>query len=158
VLAVAALLLIVPAVQAQAGDHQQVSGAYLLELIPEVPLTMDQRSPNVCVITLGLRMHFVSGDLIGTADSVATMNNKGACDDFSAKATIQGKGSFDGALGDKQGAFDLSAVFWHDNFAAWGRLTIQHATGDLAGLHGVLHVEGIVGVGGDYHGKVHFAP
>ena len=154
-LTVAALLLMVP--MAPAGDHQQVSGSYLLELIPEVPFTTDQRSKNVCVITLGLRFH-MSGDLSGTLDTVAIMSNKGACDDFSANANIHGKGSFDGALGNKQGAFDTSAVFWHDNFVATGQIVIQHATGELSGLHGTLDFEGFVGVGGDYHGEVHFAP
>ncbi len=154
-LAVAGLLLVAPS--ADANDSQQVSGSYLLEMIPEVPMTMDQKSKNVCVITLGLRMN-LTGDLTGTLDSTVTMNNKGACDDFQAKANIHGKGIFTGALGNKQGAFDVSAVFWHDNLVATGWLTIQHATGELSGLHGILHVEGAVGVGGDYHGEVHFAP
>ena len=52
----------------------------------------------------------------------------------------------------------MSAAFKHDNYAVTGQATIQHATGELSGLHGVLYFEGFVGAGGTYHGEVHFAP
>ena len=152
-LAVAVLLLIVPA--AHAADSQEVSGNYSL-IFPYAP-DYEQKSENQCVFNIRFTFDLV-GDLTGPVDVVARINNKGDCLDFGAPANVNAKGSFDGTLGGKQGAFDVSAVFRHDNYVATGQMTIQHATGELAGLHGHIDIDGFVGVGGQYHGEVHFAP
>lgn len=153
VLALAGLLLLVPAVDAK--EFQDVSGQYQV-IFPEMP-TFDQKSPNQCVINVRF-LFAMTGDLNGVADLQVTANYKGSCFDNSVPATVHGKGSFEGSLGDANGAFDLSVAFKHDNWVASGQMTIQHATGDLAGLHGILYIDGTVGLGGDYHGTVHFAP
>ena len=153
-LAVAALLL-VPATGAK--DFQEVSGAYTV-MMDWSATTFDQRSKNMCVVDAVYSL-VLSGDLSGSVDVRATVNHKGFCYDFSLPATVHGKGScLDASLGDKPGTFDVSVAFQHDAGIATGQMTIQHATGELAGLHGILHIEGGVGGGGEYSGKLHFAP
>jgi hypothetical protein len=152
---VALLLLTVPA--AQAGELQSVQGSYGLQFAPDWLISARPVSEDVCV--LRVKYTFVlTGDLDGLMDIVATVSQKGACDAWDARANVHGKGSFEGRLGDEWGALDTSVVFQHDQYAATGQMVIQRATGDLRGLHGILYIAGIVGVGGSYYGDVQLAP
>lgn len=160
VFAVAALLVVVPT--AGAKDSQSVLGGWDLGF--PIDPTYTEHSKNVCVIQMGLPFA-LNGDLQGPFVVSITMKVKklgeGKCSPenifeiFMAPANIHGHGSFDGYLDGTEVAFEGNMVAWHDQGQAKGQVVIQHGTD---GLHGILHIEGMVGVGGTYSGETHFAP
>jgi len=153
-LVVCTLLLAVPA--ADAKDFQAVTGTYTLQVLGGSPPV--QVSKNVCIIEFVVRF-LLSGDLVGPFDATVTMNQKGLCTDWPAPANLRGKGSFIGTLETVPGTFEGEMVAWHEqDGTAHGRIVIQHGAGDLTGLHGVLRVAGLAGIGGTYSGEVQFAP
>lgn len=151
-----ALLLPVPPMEAV--DSQEVSGTYTLEFPPDAPFNAVQVSSKVCQVRMGSRF-VLDGDLKGSIDVLLSISLKSLCSDWSAPANIHGKGSFVGMLGEAAGSFDVTMVAWHEqDYVAHGKWVIQHADGDLAGLHGTLYFAGFVGWGGTYRGNLHFAP
>jgi hypothetical protein len=164
--AVAALLLVLPA--ATASDSQSVVGSYVP--VPSGPTTFTEHSKNVCVIRMPLSFLLFDGSLEGSFDVVATLNVKklpaDACSDdesdlpaiFAATANIHGQGTFTGSLDGAAGTFDGTMVAWHDGGFATGRIVVKHGTGDLVGLHGVLHLAGELGQVGAITGELHLAP
>jgi hypothetical protein len=162
-LAVAAVVLVAPA--AGAKDFQEVSGTYSV-VFPGPPATYDERSPNQCIITVRYLLELTpdtEDDLEAQIDVWARVNNKGPCTALNVPATVHGKGeALQASLGDESGAFSANVVFKHEASTeffggAHGQATIQQASGDLAGLHGILNLEGTVILGGRYSGRLHFS-
>jgi hypothetical protein len=154
---VCTLLMPVPSVVAD--ESRQVSGSYTVLFPPDAPYSAVQRSKNVCSVKMGTQF-LLDGDLKGPVDVLVSIILMGPCDgDWSQRAYILGKGSFAGTLGDAAGGFDVTMVAQHEeDYVAHGKWVIKNASGDLAGLHGILNFTGFVGWGGIYQGKVHFAP
>ena len=119
----------------------------------------ERRSSEACDVQMGFQF-LLDGDLKGPLDLLVSISLKGPCGgDWSQPANVHGKGSFVGTLGEAGGSFDVTMSAKHEqDYVAHGQFVIQHAAGDLAGLHGILDFAGSVGGGGTYCGDVHFAP
>jgi len=138
-----------------------VSGEYALDLVDGfIVESITQRSPNTCIMKASMRFDFF-GDVEGELWVDLKLIHHGSCD-FSAgpePGNFRGQGLFVGTVGSADGAFDCSVVGKHfEDGSVTGKFVIQKGYDELWGLHGLLKGEGIVGVGGTYTGKLHFAP
>jgi hypothetical protein len=138
-----------------------VSGEYALDLVTGfIPESVTQLSPNTCIMKVSMRFDFF-GDVEGEMWVDLKIIHHGSCD-FAAgpePGNFHGQGLFVGTVGSAEGALECTVVGKHlDDGGVIGKLVIQKGYDELAGLHGLLRQEGIVGVGGVYSGTVHVAP
>lgn len=149
---VATLALAVPA---SASPKQAVGGEFTV--VSLMPTGIRAAGPN-CFIDADVTFS-LTGDVTGVFTSLPLrIVHHGPCDPLGPAAeTFQGQGSLAGTVGTAAGTFDFNFRGTADAAGnAEAKLTIQNASGGLAGLRGSITLTGITGVGGTYEGRLHF--
>jgi hypothetical protein len=164
-------LVAVLVVPASATQSTPVSGTWTDYGLDGGPPTFTQRGKN-CFIE-GDFWYEWGGDIEGISYTHLEIVSHGPCGypKGSFREGLRMPGSFEGCVMGRCGTFEyLELVTFTPapggpedapNYDLQGRIIIQHGTGDLAGLHGVLTEEGGRRDGleqASYEGEIHFDP
>jgi len=171
------MLVLVLVVPASATQSTHVSGDWPDYGLIGGPPTFTERG-KTCYIE-GDFWYGWGGDITGRSDAHLDIVSHGPCFDESGalypKASfregLKVTGIFEGCVLDRCGTFEYRELMTFTpveggpadapNYDLVGRIIIQHGTGGLAGLHGVLTEEGGSTDGaehGGYEGEIHFDP
>lgn len=143
------------AIPASASAPHAVSGGFTVSSV--IPTSFEAAGKN-CILQADVTFS-LTGDVTGVFTSLPLrIVHHGPCAPFGPAAeNFEGHGTFAGEVGGSTGTFGFNFRGKADAAGhAEAKLTIQRATGDLAGLHGSLTLTGITGVGGTYVGALHF--
>jgi len=162
VVIVLALGLVPGAVQAAAPIEAagQVAG-----IVDFDSLVLTPRGPN-CLITLDV-LHVWYGTLNGSGPATSRIVTKRPCDaagtPFTSAESIHTVGTFTGTVAGRTGTFEYQYNLQVAGpTAAKGEMTIQHGSGGLAGIHGVLRFYDdwvcLECPTSTYTGQINFAP
>ncbi|MFN2228385.1 MAG: hypothetical protein ACK2VA_01325 [Anaerolineae bacterium] len=171
------MLVLVLVVPASATQSTHVSGDWPDYGLIGGPPSFTERG-KTCYIE-GDFWYGWGGDITGRSDAHLDIVSHGPCFDESGalypKASfregLKVTGIFEGCVLDRCGTFEYRELMTFTpveggpadtpNYDLVGRIIIQHGTGGLAGLHGVLTEEGSSRDGveaGGYEGEIHFDP
>jgi hypothetical protein len=170
-------LVVLLAVPASAKQSTTVSGTWLDYGLVDGPPTFTERG-KTCFIE-GDFWYEWGGDIEGISYAHLDITSHGPCfgeggvpyPKGSFREGLKVRGSFEGCVGERCGTFEYRELMTFTpvpggpedapNYDLVGRIIIQHGTGELAGLHGVLMEEGGCRDGvedGGYEGEIHFDP
>lgn len=139
----------VPAVAVSASPPTEVSGTFELT---SFNVTNAKTANGNEILTVSLTTEWI-GDFVGTDEGVGKMvlHPNG---DYTIHTISTWTGSY---LGGPEGTMVFHTSNKGNDFTGEfrGRITIISSTGGLAGLHGVLNIEGPLIT---YSGKIHFEP
>lgn len=164
-----ALSLVFPAffaADARAEPPVPAEGVFAVEPLSEPP-AVQPAGDGVCFIELETTF-WLSGTLEGAFTAEFFIIQFAPCDQFGPQLFIA-DGTYDGSVdtdsdgeiddADASGSFDFVFVGEIDEAGmAEGDLVIGRGTEELKNLSGRITLAGVAGVGGDYTGRIHFAP
>jgi hypothetical protein len=155
---IALLLALLPAAFASASPPINATGTIAFaHLIGETMYPLGQN----CILELDIA-HVVTGTIEGSCETHNRITVHGPCPAGPGlyRENWLNHAVCTGAVAGREGAFEFHWVAQVDPNSdpdTTGRIVLS-GTGDLANLHGVLHLRGSAGTAGTYEGFVHFDP
>jgi hypothetical protein len=145
---------------AQASPPEAVAGTFVAP--PPAPTSLRTAGEN-CIAEIPDTFQ-LAGPLSGALALHFEIVFHGPCSAFPAfPANFRAQGTFEGTV-DVAGMVRVGTFAFAFNGTidsqglAHGRLVVERGSGGLSGLHGVLELAGIPGIGGSYAGSVHLDP